>query len=96
MVAQLARDYEGQVQFVTSPGQDSEPAMQKFLIEFGWPKSMVHAVDRNGELWQHFGVRYRGAWIFVDQDGEVQFQSVTHISEKEARANLDRLVASQR
>lgn len=93
MIAQLARDYEGKVQFVTSPGQDAQKPMREFVKEFGWPDSMVHAVDTNGKLWEHFNVRFRGAWIFVNQDGKVLYQSPTHISEKDARANLDRLLA---
>lgn len=94
MVAQLAQDYEGKVQFLTSPGQDSQDPMREFVKEFRWPSSMVHAVDTNGELWQHFKVRFRGAWIFVDENGTVQFQSPTHLPEKDVRANLDRLLQS--
>ncbi len=50
MVAQLARDYEGRVLFVTSPGQDGQRAMREFVKEFKWPGSMVHAVDTDGAL----------------------------------------------
>jgi hypothetical protein len=92
MVAQVAREYEGQVVFFTSPGQDGETAMERAVKEFGWPDSMVHAVDDGGKLWRHFDVVYRGAWIFVNEDGTVVEQSLTHIPEEEVRANLDRLV----
>lgn len=93
MVAQLARDYEGKVIFFTSPGQDSQPAMQRAVKEFEWPDSMIHAVDEGGRLWRHFDVVYRGAWIFLNDDGTIIKQSLTHISEEEVTHNLDRLVA---
>ncbi len=92
MVAQVARDYEGNVLFLTSPGQDGQPAMERAVRDFGWPDSMIHAVDDDGKLWRHFDVVYRGAWIFINQDGTVLEQSLTHIPEDEVRANLDRLV----
>jgi hypothetical protein len=92
MVAQVAREYEGRVVFFTSPGQDGQAAMERAVKEFGWPDSMLHAVDDGGKLWRHFDVVYRGAWIFVNQDGTVVEQSLTHIPEEEVRANLDRLV----
>ena len=93
MVAQVARAYEGRVQFITSPGEDSQKAMSRAVKEFGWPDSMIHAVDTNGDLWADFKVRFRGAWIFVNDDGRVLHQSVTHIPEADVRSNLDKLVA---
>ncbi|MGH9194404.1 MAG: hypothetical protein ACRD1T_01525 [Acidimicrobiia bacterium] len=94
MVAQVARDYEDKIEFITSPGQDSEKAMQKFVKEFGWPASMTHAVDADGKLWEHLRVRYRGAWSFLNGDGKILFQSITHIPEKDVRDNLDKLLSS--
>ncbi|MDQ4145963.1 MAG: hypothetical protein M3198_19895 [Actinomycetota bacterium] len=91
MVAQVARDYEGKIEFLTSPGQDSVGPMEEFIEEFRWPDSMTHAVDRDGELWAHFNVRFRGAWIFINQDGTVVFQSPSHIPERQVRENLQRL-----
>ncbi len=66
--------------------------MEKAVEDFRWPDSMIHAVDDGGKLWRHFDVAYRGAWIFVNDDGKVVDQSLTHIPEDEIRANLDRLV----
>lgn len=94
MVAQVARDYEGKVLFFTSPGQDGQPAMERAVDDFKWPDSMVHGVDDSGKMWRHFDVVYRGAWIFINQDGTVVEQSLTHIPEEDVRANLDRLVES--
>jgi hypothetical protein len=74
MVAQVAREYEGKVQFLTSPGLDSEKAMEQAVDESRGPDSMTHSINRDGSLWERLEVRYRGAWIFLD-DGEVSFRS---------------------
>jgi len=68
--------------------------MERAVKDFGWPDSMIHAVDEGGRLWRHFDVVYRGAWIFLNDDGTVLEQSLTHITEDEIRKNLDRLVDS--
>jgi hypothetical protein len=93
MVAQVARDYEGKVQFVTSPGLDSEKAMVQAVKDFGWPGSMTHAVDLNGDLWRHFQVPFRGSWIFLNNDGNVIYQSPSHIPEKDVRGSADQLLS---
>ncbi len=94
MVGQFAREYEGKVQFLTFPGQDSEKPMQEFVKEFRWPESMLHGVDQKGELWQQFEVRFRGTWILLNDDGQVLHRTVGHVSEKQVRSNLERLVSS--
>jgi hypothetical protein len=94
MVAQVARAYEGKIEFLTSPGQDAVGPMEEFVDEFEWPAFMTHAVDQDGELWDHFKVHYRGAWIFLNQDGKVLFQSPSHIPERQVRDNLDKLESS--
>lgn len=92
MVAQVARDYEGKIEFLTSPGQDNEEAMERAVKEFGWPASMTHAVDTDGKLWEHLKVRFRGAWIFLNDDGKIVFQSATHIPGKDVRSNIEKLL----
>ncbi|MGQ0678042.1 MAG: TlpA family protein disulfide reductase [Actinomycetota bacterium] len=94
MVAQFAREFEGQIQFVTSPGQDSAGAMEQAVEDFGWPSTMIHAVDESGVLWRHFGVTFRGAWVFIGSDGTVVAQSPSHLPEAQVRSNLEKLVAS--
>jgi hypothetical protein len=94
MVARFAREYEGRVTFLTSPGLDNQKAMEQAVRDFKWPASMIHAVDENGQLWRHFDVIYRGAWIFLDDDGNVVERSVTHIPGKQVGENLEKLVAA--
>jgi len=94
MVARFAREYEGRVTFMTSPGLDNQKAMEEAVADFRWPGSMIHAVDEDGGLWRHFDVPYRGSWIFLDDDGKLVHQSVTHLPERQVRQNLEKLVAS--
>jgi hypothetical protein len=79
---------------MTSPGLDAQPAMTDFVRRFRWPDTIVNAVDEDGSLWTHFGVRFRGTWLMVNQDGSVQSQSAGHISEQELRKRLESLVGA--
>lgn len=63
------------------------------MKEFEWPDTMLHAIDRNGELWTHFGVRFRGTWIMIDDDGRVLSRSIGHIPKDELTKRLEQLVA---
>lgn len=67
--------------------------MAEFVKEFGWPDTMVHAIDKNGELWSHFGVRFRGTWVMINQDGRVLSRSVGHIPKDELNKRLEKLTA---
>lgn len=89
----MAREYGDRIVFLTSPGLDNPANMKTAVQDFGWPPAIINAVDENGNLWQHFGVRYRGSWVFINQDGKVD-QTVGHISDKELRSKLDRLAAA--
>lgn len=94
MVGQLAREFEGRVQFVTSPGLADSDEHAEAVKDFGWPDYMVHAVDTKGDLWRHLDVIYRGAWLFIDDDGTVSSRSVTHIPKAKVKESLEKLVAS--
>lgn len=78
---------------MTSPGLDNEENMSKAVDEFGWPDTMVHAVDRSGSLWSHFGTRFRGTWIMVNQDGRELSRSAGHISKDDLIKRLDQLTS---
>lgn len=78
---------------MTSPGLDNEKNMAQFVDEFRWPDTMVHAIDRNGELWNHFGTRFRGTWLMVDQDGKELSRSIGHIPKDEMVKRLEQLIA---
>ncbi len=79
---------------MTSPGLDNEENMSKAVDEFGWPDIMVHAVDRNGSLWSHFGTRFRGTWVMVNHDGRELSRSQGHIPEGELIKRLEQLTSS--
>lgn len=78
---------------MTSPGLDTEEKMVKAVDEFGWPDTMVHAVDRSGDLWSHFGTRFRGTWIMVNQDGRELSRSQGHIPKDELMKRLEQLIS---
>ncbi len=78
---------------MTSPGLDGQEAMARAVKDFDWPRSMIHAVDEDGRLWRHFDVLYRGAWVFVDDDGHILERSVSHLPEARIQQVLEELVA---
>jgi hypothetical protein len=94
MIARFAREYEGRVTFMTSPGLDDQSAMADAVNDFGWPSSMIHAVDEDGRLWRHFDVLYRGAWVFIDDDGRVHERSPSHLKESRIREILEELTSA--
>lgn len=67
--------------------------MAAFVKEFGWPDTMIHAIDRNGELWSHFGTRFRGTWVMINQDGSENSRSIGHIPKDELIKRLEQLIA---
>lgn len=91
-VGQFARRYEGRVVFLTSPGLASTGEMSEAVEDFGWPNHMVHAVDPDGSLWSHFGIRFRGSWVFISDDGQVTRTS-PHPPASEVEKELEELVA---
>lgn len=77
--------------FLTSPGLASTDEMSEAVKDFEWPDHMVHAIDADGSLWRHFGVRFRGTWVFIDDDGTVTRTS-PHPPEAEVERALQALV----
>jgi hypothetical protein len=72
-------------------GNDTAQAMQAFVDTYGL--GFPQAVSEDGSLWDHFGVAYQPAWVFVDDDGT----SVVVPSELPAdqlASTLDDLIAS--
>jgi len=54
---------------------------------------MPHTVSEDGSLWARFGVAGQPAWLFIDDDGEVE----THLGpmdEASLTQKLEELIAS--
>lgn len=85
------RDYADRITFIGLPGEDGPANMAEFVQKYGLQK-MVHAVDTDTKLRRQFGARFRGTWIYINQDGTVT-RTIGHIPKSELRENLDRLAA---
>ena len=94
MVAQVARRYEGEVQFVGFGSRDSAARLEGFVDEHaldGFP----HAQDESGELRARLGVVGQPTWIFVDATGKAE-KVYGELGEKRLVEELDQLVAAAR
>lgn len=88
----MARQYEGRLQVLTSPGLDDVANMSRAVENFNWPPSIINMPDENEKLWAHFGVRFRGTWVLINRRGEVVQRTSPH--PPDLLKHLDRLVSS--
>lgn len=68
-VVKAAKAYPN-ISFLGVPGQDSTEAHQAFVDEFGLG-DIPQAIDERRALWGHFGSATQEAWLFIDDNGEV-------------------------
>lgn len=87
----MARQYEGKIRVLTSPGLDSTDNMSEAVRDFKWPSSIVSMPDRDGKLWSHFGARFRGTWVLINSKGEVVQRTSPH--PRDLQKHLDMLVS---
>lgn len=92
MVAQVARRYEGKVQFVGLGSQDSVPRLEGFVEKHGLD-SFPHAEDESGALRARLGVVGQPTWIFVDAAGNAE-KVFGALGEDVLVRKLDALVAA--
>lgn len=88
----MARRFEGKIQILTIGGQDSEANMVKAVKDFGWPRNIINARDKNGSVWASLGIRFRGTWILINQDGTELRRFVVHPPEAQLIEGLEQLV----
>ena len=85
------RDYGDKIIFIGLPGEDSTANMSEFVKKFSL-QTMIHAVDIDTSLRRQFGTRFRGTWIYINQDGTVT-RTIGHVPPSEFRKNMERLIA---
>lgn len=89
-VAQVARDYDGDVEIMGVAGRDTDAAITDFVErhELGHVR---HAIDHEEQVWQAFGILGQPAWVFVD--GTTGESSVTFgaLTEEQLLARLEEL-----
>ena len=94
MVAQVARRYDGEVQFVGLGSQDSVEELEGFVDQYGLG-SFPHAEDESGGLRAKLGVVGQPTWIFVDAAGKAD-KVYGELGEAGLVRKLDALVAAAR
>lgn len=70
-VAALQAANAGKVTFVGVAGLGEVAAMRDFVTDYG-VGAFPHVEDRDGAIWQRFGVTRQPAYAFIDSSGRVE------------------------
>ena len=87
---QLARRYDGTVEFLGVAGRDDLGPMKEFVDRYTVPFPSV--ADLDTEIWRRAGVRGQPAFVFIEPDGSARL--FFRPSEATVEAQLDRLAGA--
>lgn len=68
-VTALAQEHDGDAQVVGVGSLDAESAIRAFAEEYNM--GIPQLIDRDGEVWRHFGVTAQSTYVVLDASGEV-------------------------
>jgi peroxiredoxin len=68
-LGQVAREFEGKVQFLGVSNNDSVSEGRKYQAEFEVPYPLAN--DASGRTWAAYGVPYQPVTVVVDQRGRI-------------------------
>ena len=72
VIAEVAAEFDGRVEFVGVPGLGTVEEMETFVADTG-TDGLLHMVD-DGSIWQRFGVVATPSHGFVTSDGDVEIR----------------------
>lgn len=90
-LASLAREYEGEVQFLGVDILDNREAARDFILEFDWPYPSVF--DPRAAIRDDLGFVGQPVTLVVDRDGEVVFQWSGAVAEEQLRTEIEAIVS---
>ena len=74
LLAEIAAEFEGEVNFFGVAGLGTVMEMQTFVADTG-TDGLTHLVDDDGSIWQRFGVVATPSHILVNRAGEVDVEA---------------------
>jgi thiol-disulfide isomerase/thioredoxin len=74
ILAEVAAEFDGEVNFFGVAGLGTVEEMQTFVADTG-TEALTHLVDDDGSIWQRFGVAATPSHILVDRAGEVDVEA---------------------
>jgi cytochrome c biogenesis protein CcmG, thiol:disulfide interchange protein DsbE len=89
-LARLAREFEGDVQFVGVDILDVRESARQFILEFDWPYPSVF--DEDAEIRDRLGYVGQPVTIVYDRDGTVTFEWVGAITEGLLRREIRKVI----
>src|SRR5919106_821023 len=85
-LAKVAREFEGRVQFLGVDILDVRESAREFILEFDWPYPSVF--DENARIRDGLGYVGQPVTVVYDRDGDVPFEWVGAITEKQLRKEI--------
>ena len=89
-LARMAREFEGDVQFVGVDILDVRESARQFILEFDWPYPSVF--DEDAEIRDRLGYVGQPVTIVYDRDGTVTFEWVGAITEGLLRREIRKVI----
>jgi thiol-disulfide isomerase/thioredoxin len=89
-LTRIAREFEGDVQFVGVDILDDREGARQFILEFDWPYPSVF--DEEGEIRDKLGYIGQPVTIVYDRDGNVTFEWVGAVTEDLLRREIRRVI----
>jgi thiol-disulfide isomerase/thioredoxin len=89
-LARMAREFEGDVQFVGVDILDVRESARQFILEFDWPYPSVF--DEDAEIRDRLGYVGQPVTIVYDRDGTVTLQWVGAITEDLLRREIRKVI----
>lgn len=89
-LAEVAREFEGQVQFLGVDILDTRPAARQFILEFDWPYPSVF--DPEGEIRDGLGYVGQPVTVLYDASGETAFEWVGAVTDDLLRTEIRKVL----
>lgn len=89
-LAELAREFEGRVQFLGVDILDSREAAREFILEFDWPYPSVF--DPNGEIRDRLGYVGQPVTVVYDREGEISFEWTGATTAAQLRPEIEKVL----
>jgi thiol-disulfide isomerase/thioredoxin len=80
-VVDVAEQYDGEVEVVAVGGRDDQASIREVAADI---PGVTHLVDRDLEVWRHFGVTTQSVYTLIDADGTVVSEG--YLTDDELRA----------
>ena len=87
----MARQHEGDVEFIGVAAHDTRERMAEFVDRNGIAM-IPHVIDENLSAWSRYGIPGHGAWVFIDGETGQETVRVGELGFDGLQAAIDELL----